>query len=188
MILIIDNFDSFTYNIVQFVGMINSNIKVVKNNELTINEIKNLEISHIIISPGPGSPHNTGVCSKIIMHYKDKIPILGICLGHQLIAQIFGGEIIKSRYIIHGKTSLINIDNNSKIFKGLPSQIKATRYHSLILKNNVYNEFMITSKTLDNEIMSIDHKIFKIFGVQFHPESIKTDYGINIFTNFLKVV
>ena len=130
MILVIDNFDSFTYNLVQFAGTINPNIKIIKNNECNLDDLKQINITHIIISPGPGHPDQAGICSSFIKEYMMKIPILGVCLGHQLIAQIFGAEIINAQNVVHGKTSLIQVVHESAIFKGVPKQFEATRYHS----------------------------------------------------------
>ena len=188
MILIVDNFDSFTYNIVQYAGCINSDIKIIKNNEHRLNDIKKMKFTHIIISPGPGRPENTGICAEIINEYMSKVPILGICLGHQLIAQHFGASIIAAKQVVHGKTSMINIIKNSKIFKGVPLRFEATRYHSLLVSRNGFKDIQITSCTSNGEIMSIEYSENKIYGLQFHPESIKTKYGFKIINNFLNIV
>ena len=188
MILVIDNFDSFTYNLVQFAGAINPNIKIIKNNECSLDDLKRIDISHIIISPGPGHPDQTGICSSIIKEYMMKIPILGVCLGHQLIAQIFGAEIINAQNVVHGKTSLIKVVHESAIFKDVPRQFEATRYHSLVVKKNKFKDILITSCTDNEEIMSIQHKNYNIYGLQFHPESVKTEYGMKMIENFLKLV
>ena len=189
MILIIDNYDSFTFNLVQYVGDINENIKVIKNDELTINEILKMDISHIIISPGPGNPSNTGICKNIIKKLSHKIPILGICLGHQLIGHLYNGEIINSKKIMHGKVSIIKHNNKSILFRNIPLRFEATRYHSLCIKDNYkHKDINITAWSDSNEIMSIEHKKYPLYGVQFHPESILTEYGKDIINNFLNII
>jgi len=187
MILIIDNYDSFTYNIVQYVGSINSNIRVIKNDECSIDEIIYLPLSHIIISPGPGNPDDTGVTKKIVNNFFGEIPILGICLGHQLLASIYGANIICSKNIVHGKISNIVISEKSEIFKSLPRSFDVVRYHSLIVENDSFADISITAKTNENEIMALEDQDNKVYGLQFHPESISTQYGINMIENFLKL-
>ncbi len=187
MILIIDNYDSFTYNIVQYVGSINSNIRVIKNDECSIDEIIYLPLSHIIISPGPGNPDDTGATKKIVNNFFGKIPILGICLGHQLLASIYGANIICSKNIVHGKISNIVISEKSEIFKSLPRSFDVVRYHSLIVENDSFADISITAKTNENEIMALEDQDNKVYGLQFHPESISTQYGINMIENFLKL-
>ena len=187
MILIIDNYDSFTYNIVQFVGSINSNIRVIKNDECSIDEIICLPLSHIIISPGPGNPDDTGATKEIVNNFFGKIPILGICLGHQLLASIYGANIICSKNIVHGKISNIVISEKSEIFKSLPRSFDVVRYHSLIVENDSFADIFITAKTSENEIMALEDQDNKVYGLQFHPESISTQYGINMIENFLKL-
>ena len=187
MILIIDNYDSFTYNIVQYVGSINSNIRVIKNDECSIDEIICLPLSHIIISPGPGNPDDTGATQEIVNNFFGKIPILGICLGHQLLASIYGANIICSKNIVHGKMSNIVISEKSEIFKSLPRSFDVVRYHSLIVENDSFADIFITAKTNENEIMALEDQDNKVYGLQFHPESISTQYGINMIENFLKL-
>lgn len=187
MILIIDNYDSFTYNIVQYVGSINSNIRVIKNDECSIDEIICLPLSHIIISPGPGNPDDTGETKEIVNNFFGKIPILGICLGHQLLASIYGANIICSKNIVHGKMSNIVISEKSEIFKSLPRSFDVVRYHSLIVENDSFADIFITAKTNENEIMALEDQDNKVYGLQFHPESISTQYGINMIENFLKL-
>ena len=187
MILIIDNYDSFTYNIVQYVGSINSNIRVIKNDECSIDEIICLTLSHIIISPGPGNPDDTGATKEIVNNFFGKIPILGICLGHQLLASIYGANIICSKNIVHGKMSNIVISEKSEIFKSLPRSFDVVRYHSLIVENDSFADISITAKTNENEIMALEDQDNKVYGLQFHPESISTQYGINMIENFLKL-
>ena len=189
MILIIDNYDSFTYNLVQYIGSINQDIKIVKNDELNIDEILDMDISHIVISPGPGNPINTGICKDILNKISIKIPTLGICLGCQLIGYIYKGKIVNSKKIMHGKVSIIKHNNKSPIFKDIPLEFKATRYHSLCIEEKFKNKDVnITARTHTNEIMAIEHIKYPIYGVQFHPESILTEYGINIIENFLNII
>jgi anthranilate synthase/aminodeoxychorismate synthase-like glutamine amidotransferase len=189
MILIIDNYDSFTYNLVQYVGSINKHLQVIKNNDLNINQIKKMNLSHIIISPGPGHPENTGVCLEVIEQISPIIPTLGICLGHQAIAFHYNAAIINSHEIVHGKTSLIKHDNKSLIFNKIPNNFSATRYHSLCVDREfINNDINITSWSEDGEIMSLEHKKYPIYGIQFHPESILTEHGIQIIKNFINII
>ena len=187
MILIIDNYDSFTYNIFQYVGEINKDVIIVKNDELSIESIKQNNYSHIIISPGPGAPNESGKCIDIVKHFYKEIPILGVCLGHQVIGKAFGASVIKSHDIVHGKTSEIYNDNSSVLYDGIPSVFTATRYHSLIIeKSSISNDFRINSWLSDKTVMGLEHKKYPLYGVQYHPESIKTDYGKLILNNFIK--
>ena len=189
MILIVDNFDSFTFNLVQYIGSINDNLKIIKNNELSIEEILDLNISHIVISPGPGRPENSGVCLEIMKYMSKKTPILGICLGHQIIGYHYGAKIVNSKRIMHGKTSIINHNRKSKIFNCIPPKFNAIRYHSLVINKNFENTNLnITALSDDKEIMGIEHKKYPIYGIQFHPESVLTDYGKIIIENFLKII
>jgi len=187
MILIIDNHDSFTYNLVQYVGKFSNNILIVKNDQMRIDEIDFDNISHIIISPGPGRPEDTKLALNVIDHARDnKIPLLGICLGHQAIAYKYDTKIIHARNVMHGKVSVISPQGESTILNNINKPFKATRYHSLVLSSkSLSNKFNITSFSDDGEIMSIEHKDLPLYGVQFHPESIKTDYGYKIIENFL---
>jgi len=187
MILIIDNYDSFTYNLVQYIGIKSSNIEVYKNNKITIEEIKKKNPTHIIISPGPGHPYNSGISIELIKHIDRSIPILGICLGHQAIALAFGGEIKKLNKIVHGKTSFINHDQ-SLLFNSIPTIFEATRYHSLIVnKKKLPKSLKITAKMINGTIMGLQHQKYPIFGLQFHPESILTKFGMKIISNFLNI-
>ncbi len=189
MILLIDNYDSFSYNLYQLTGEINPEIKVIRNNELTLKEIEDLKPSSIIISPGPGKPKDAGICEEVIRYFADKIPILGICLGHQAICEVFGANITYAKEIMHGKSSEILIDNTSPIFENLPSKIKAARYHSLAAdENTIPKELLIIAKTKDNVIMAVKHKHYEIYGLQFHPESILTPQGRIILKNFIEKV
>ena len=185
MILIIDNYDSFTYNIYQYVGQFSSNLKVIKNDEISIQDLKKLQIEKIIISPGPGHPKDSKVSLDCIKTLGKEIPILGICLGHQAIGVCFGSKIINSNQIVHGKTSMIN-HNNCEIFQELNNPFEATRYHSLVVeKESLSDDLEIIAECDDGMIMGIKHKKYSLYGVQFHPESIKTENGLKIIENFL---
>ena len=188
MIILIDNYDSFTYNLVHYFEEIGEQVKVFRNNEIEVNEVLKLKPEYIVISPGPSSPKNSGICKKLIRENSEKpipIPILGVCLGHQAIAEEFGCNIIQSGKPIHGKVSKI-YHNNSKIFKNIKSPFSATRYHSLIIeKKSLPKCFEITAEINDGTIMAIKHKKFPFFGVQFHPESIATESGHELLKNFL---
>ncbi len=183
-IALIDNYDSFTFNIYHYIKNIKCDVEVFRNDKL---EIKQLEkFDKIVISPGPGNPNNAGKCLKIIKLFYTKKPILGICLGHQALGQAFGSKIIKAKEIMHGKISKVKICKKSDIFKNIPKEIKATRYHSLIIDRKTLNKsFEITARTEDNIIMAIQHKKYKLFGIQFHPESYETKYGQKIINNFI---
>ena len=189
MILMIDNYDSFTYNIVQYCLELGADLKVIRNDELTVEEIEKLNPEKIILSPGPATPNEAGVCLEVIKYFADKKPIFGICLGHQSIAQVFGAEVIKAKNMMHGKTSKVKITNDTVIFKGLPEEFTETRYHSLtVKKENLPNVIIPTSVSLDDdEIMSLEIKDKQIYGVQFHPESIMSEYGYEMIDNFLKL-
>lgn len=189
MILMIDNYDSFTYNIVQYCLELGADLKVIRNDELTAEEIKSLNPEKIIISPGPATPNEAGVCLEVIEKFADTTPILGICLGHQSIAQVFGGEVIKAPNMMHGKTSQIEVLCEDLLFKNLPNQMTQTRYHSLTVnKNNLPEHIIVTSKSLDDEeIMSLRIKDKNVYGVQFHPESVMSEYGHELLDNFLKL-
>jgi len=185
MILIIDNYDSFTYNLVQYIGSINQNLRVRKNNRISVKEIYKINPEKIIISPGPGRPENAGISIDIVKEFGDKIPILGICLGLQAITIAYGGEVIHADEVVHGKTSDIN-HYESLIFNNIPSTFKATRYHSLVAnKDNLPKELKITAETLNGLIMAVEHRKFSVYGLQFHPESIVTDYGKIMIQNFI---
>ena len=191
MILIIDNYDSFTFNLVHYVEECGYKTNVFRNDEISLNKIKQLKPKKIIISPGPCTPNEAGICLSLIKKFYKEIPILGVCLGHQSIGQSFQGKIVKAKKIMHGKTSIIN-NLGSKIFKGLPKTFTATRYHSLIVKNKtISKDFKIIATTKDNNdevIMGIEHKNYPCFGVQFHPESIASHpYGKKIVKNFLMI-
>ena len=185
MIIIIDNYDSFTYNLVQYASETDKDIQVYKNDEISIEKIKALNPSHIIISPGPGRPENSRISIAVINELKSDIPILGICLGHQAIGYVFKAEIINSKEIYHGKTSQI-FHNEDSIFNDVPSPFDATRYHSLIIKKtSIPDSIDIIATTNDSDVMAIKHREHQLYGLQFHPESILTNYGMKIITNFL---
>ena len=188
MILLIDNYDSFSYNLVQLIGEINSDIKVIRNDELTVDEIDELNPEAIIISPGPGKPCDAGICIDVVKKLGDKYKILGVCLGHQSICEAYGADITYAKQLMHGKQSVVKADNKSPLFRGLPERIKVARYHSLAADNNTLsNKLKITAITEDNEIMAVEHENGKVYGVQFHPESILTPEGKIILKNFLDI-
>jgi len=189
MILMIDNYDSFTYNIVQYCLELGADLKVIRNDELSIGEIEALKPEKIIISPGPATPNEAGISLEVIDYFKDKLPILGICLGHQAIAQVFGGKVVEAKNMMHGKTSTIHRSKNTCIFNGLPDDFTMTRYHSLVVENKNLPSVVIPTSysTDDKEIMSLEIKGKNIYGVQFHPESILSEYGYEILDNFLKL-
>ena len=180
--ILIDNYDSFTYNIVQYLQELGVEPKVFENDKITINELKQLNFNSIIISPGAGNPDTAGISTDVIKEFYKTKKILGICLGHQCIAQFFGGKIVKSENPTHGKTSKIYFDEQSKLFKGLPQGFEVTRYHSLEVKDV---PLKITAKTSDGLIMAIEHETLPVYGVQFHPEAILTQYGHELLYNFI---
>ncbi|WP_407379373.1 anthranilate synthase component II [Methanobrevibacter sp.] len=187
MILLIDNYDSFSYNLYQLIGEINSDIRVSRNDKISLDEIKYLNPEAIILSPGPGKPENAGICIDLVREFKGKIPILGVCLGHQSICAAFGGDISYARRLMHGKSSVISL-NDDLIFKGLGNEITVGRYHSLsLVESTLPEELEIISKACDDgEIMAVKHKDYNIYGLQFHPESILTPDGLAILRNFLE--
>lgn len=187
MILLIDNYDSFTYNVFQMVSEFDD-VKVYRNDKIAVEEIETLNPSHIIISPGPGTPKDAGISLELIKRFKDKFPILGICLGHQCIAEAFSGEVVRAKEIFHGKTSKIYLKEKDELFKDVGTPFEATRYHSLMVsKENFPEELMITATTKDGEIMGLKHINYKIYGVQFHPESILTTVGHKLIENFINI-
>jgi para-aminobenzoate synthetase component II len=186
MILVIDNYDSFTYNLVQYLGELGEEIIVKRNDEIDLEGIEALAPDHILISPGPCSPNEAGISLSLIEHFKGKIPIFGVCLGHQSIGQAFGGEVVRAEKLMHGKTSAIHHDEKS-IFAGMPTPFTATRYHSLIVRRETLPDCLeITAETDEGEIMGLRHKAYPIEGVQFHPESIITEHGLTMLRNFLQ--
>lgn len=189
MILLIDNYDSFSYNLYQLIGQVNPDICVVRNDKITLDEISSMNPECIILSPGPGKPENAGICVEAVLNFNDKIPILGVCLGHQAICEAFGGKISHASRLMHGKSSKISLDYDY-IFKGLPSEISVGRYHSLsLVKDTLPDCLDIISKSKDDgEIMAVKHEDYNVYGLQFHPESILTSDGFTIIKNFLEKV
>lgn len=185
MILMIDNYDSFTYNLVQYLGEMGQELKVVRNDEVSVAYIRDMKPERIVISPGPGTPKDAGISVDVIKEFAGKIPILGVCLGHQAIGYAFGGKIVRAKHLMHGKTSKI-YHNSTDIFKGLSNPFEATRYHSLLVeRRSLPSCLRITAETKEKEIMGLRHKNLPVYGVQFHPESILTTEGKNILKNFI---
>ena len=189
MILMIDNYDSFTYNIVQYCRELGADLKIIRNDEMSVFEIEKLKPEKIIISPGPATPDDAGITLKVIEYFQDKVPILGICLGHQSIAQVFGADVVRAKNMMHGKTSIMKQADECVIFKDLPQTFVATRYHSLIVdKETLPDSIIPTAYSMDdNEIMALKIKGKDIYGVQFHPESIMSEYGHEMIGNFLNL-
>jgi len=195
MILVIDNYDSFTYNLVQYLGMLGAEIETVRNDEVSAEEVDSLQPEKIVISPGPGTPDKAGICKDVVRRCSGKIPLLGVCLGHQCIGEVFGLPVVGASKIVHGKTSVI-IHSGTGLFAGIPQNIKATRYHSLVLSDEIAagkgpgaaaSELVITARTAEGVIMAVQHKNHATYGLQFHPESVATEYGLDILKNFLAV-
>ena len=187
MILVIDNYDSFTYNLAQYLGELGEKLEVKRNDKVGLDEIEGLRPERIVISPGPGTPNDAGISREVIKNFANRVPILGVCLGHQCIADVFGGKVVRADVLMHGKTSLIYHDGKD-IFQDVENPFEATRYHSLIVsKKNLPRVLKITSRTKEGEIMGLKHVNFPVWGVQFHPESILTKEGKKILANFLKV-
>ena len=186
-IILIDNYDSFTFNLYHYLSSFKVNVDVIRNDQITSNEILERKYSKIVISPGPGNPNQSGNCLKIVKSLYNKVPILGVCLGHQIIGQVFGSKIVQTKKLMHGKTSKI-ISKKLGILKNLPKSFEATRYHSLIIdKKSLSKNLEITAESEDGLIMAVQHKNYDVHGVQFHPESIKTKLGIKILKNFIKI-
>lgn len=187
MILMIDNYDSFTYNLVQYLGELGEELRVFRNDKITVEEIARLRPARIVISPGPGSPKDAGISRDLITYFARESPILGVCLGHQCIGEVFGGRVVRAGRLMHGKTSIIHHDGKG-LFAGLPNPFEATRYHSLLVERESLPECLeITAETKEGEIMGLRHRDFLVEGVQFHPESILTVVGKDILRNFLKL-
>ena len=187
MLLIIDNYDSFTYNLVQYLGELGQEMEVYRNDKIGIEEIEYMSPERIVISPGPCTPKEAGISVELIQAFAGKIPILGVCLGHQSIAEAFGGDVVRNYRLMHGKTSMIRHDGKT-IFAGLPNPFEATRYHSLIVKRETITDCLeISAETDEGEIMGLRHKEYKVEGVQFHPESILTIVGKDLLRNFIKL-
>jgi len=186
MLVMIDNYDSFTYNLVQYFGELGTEVKVFRNDEITIPEIEALKPDHICISPGPCSPKEAGISVPTLQHFAGKVPLLGVCLGHQAIGEAFGGKVIRAKRVMHGKTDTVHTTQQG-VFKDLPKEFTVTRYHSLAIeKESLPADLEITAWTDDGEIMGVRHKKFAVEGVQFHPESILSEYGHELLGNFLK--
>ena len=187
MILLIDNYDSFSYNLYQLIGSINQDIKVVRNDEVTLDEIETLSPKAIVLSPGPGRPKEAGICIPVIKRFAGKIPILGVCLGHQSICEAFGGVISYAKELKHGKRDVIHQCNTNVLFKGLTESFPAARYHSLAaMEESLPKELVVTARAEDGEIMAVEHKEYPVYGVQFHPESVMTPDGRKMIENFLE--
>ena len=186
-IILIDNYDSFTFNLYHYLSSLKVNVDVIRNDQITSNEILKRKYNKIVISPGPGNPNQSGNCLKIVRSLHKKIPIFGVCLGHQIIGQAFGSKIVQARKLMHGKTSKI-LSKKKGLLRNLPKTFEATRYHSLIIdKKSLSKDLEITAETQDGLIMGVRHKKYRVHGVQFHPESIKTKVGIKILKNFIKI-
>ena len=186
MLVMIDNYDSFTYNLVQYFGELGAEITVFRNDQVTLDEIRALKPTHIVISPGPGDPEDGGISNDVIREFGPTTPILGVCLGHQCIGFVFGGKVARAPRLVHGKTSHV-YHQGKGIFNGVPSPFNATRYHSLIVEEPLPDELEVTAFTSQGEVMGLRHKRWPVVGVQFHPESILTDHGKRILQNFLEL-
>ena len=184
MIVVIDNYDSFTYNLVQYLGELGAEIRVFRNDQVTLDEIRALKPDHIVISPGPGDPDDGGISNQVIRELGPTIPVLGVCLGHQCIGHVYGGKVSRAPRLMHGKTSSI-YHKGKGLFDGIPSPVRATRYHSLIVEDPLPDCLEVTAFTRDGEVMGLRHKAYPVVGVQFHPESILTEHGKRILQNFL---
>ena len=188
MLLMIDNYDSFTYNLVQYFGELGQEVKTFRNDQITIEEIKKLDPKYIVISPGPCTPKESGISMEVIDSFKENKPILGVCLGHQAIGAVFGANIVKAKELMHGKTSEIQHDGNF-LFEGMPNNFTATRYHSLVIEEKTLSkDFVVNARTQDGSIMGIQHSKLNVSGVQFHPESIMTENGKKLLSNFLNTI
>ena len=188
MILLIDNYDSFSYNVFQLVGSVNPDIRVIRNDAMTVDEIRTLKPSHIILSPGPGRPDQAGICEDVVRELQGEIPILGICLGHQAICETFGARITYAKELMHGKQSMVAMDTDSKLFHGMEAFQTVARYHSLAAEEeSLPKELKVIAKTRDGEIMAVEHVSKPVYGVQFHPESVLTPNGKRIIVNFLSI-
>jgi anthranilate synthase/aminodeoxychorismate synthase-like glutamine amidotransferase len=186
MLILIDNYDSFTYNLVQYFGELGAEVRVFRNDQVTLEELDHLQPDQIVISPGPGDPSDGGISNAAIRRFTGKIPVLGVCLGHQCLGAVFGGTIARAPRLMHGKTSLIT-HNGRDLFQGIPSPFEAMRYHSLVVCGPLPSDLEITASTADGEIMGLKHRLYPSFGVQFHPESILTTHGKQLLKNFLDV-
>ena len=186
MIAVIDNYDSFTYNLVQYLGELGADVRVWRNDEVTVEELKELAPTHIVISPGPGEPNDGGVSNDVIQAFHKTTPVLGVCLGHQCMAHVFGGEVVRAPRLMHGKVSPV-YHTGDDLFTGIPTPFQATRYHSLIVSEPLPPDFILTAFTSEGEVMAMKHRQYPCYGVQFHPESILTEGGKTLLGNFLQV-
>ena len=188
MIVLIDNYDSFTYNLVQYIGAVEPDIRVIRNDACTPEEIEAMKPDAIVISPGPGKPSEAGICIEAIQYFKDKIPILGVCLGHQAICEAFGGTVSYAKELMHGKSSVAQILEESPLFKNLGTEMQVARYHSLAaIRDTLPEELKVTAVTDDGEIMAVEHRDYPVYGLQFHPESVLTPKGMTLIENFLNI-
>lgn len=188
MILLIDNYDSFSYNLVQAFGTVQPDIQVIRNDEMTVKEIEALQPSHIVLSPGPGYPKDAGICEEVVRAFQGKIPILGVCLGHQAICEAYGASICHARQLMHGKQSRVRIDITKPVFAGLPEEIEVARYHSLVAdRETIPEELEVIAVDENNEVMAVRHREDPVFGLQFHPESILTPEGMTLINNFINI-
>ena len=188
MIVLIDNYDSFTYNLVQYIGAVEPDIRVIRNDACTPEEIEAMKPDAIVISPGPGKPSEAGICIEAIQYFKDKVPILGVCLGHQAICEAFGGTVSYAKELMHGKSSVAQILEESPLFKNLGTEMQVARYHSLAaIRDTLPEELKITAVTDDGEIMAVEHRDYPVYGLQFHPESVLTPKGMTLIENFLNI-
>ncbi|HIY02486.1 MAG TPA: aminodeoxychorismate/anthranilate synthase component II [Candidatus Blautia faecipullorum] len=189
MIILIDNYDSFSYNLYQLVGSAEPDIRVIRNDDYSVEEIADMKPEALILSPGPGRPEKAGVCIEAVRHFAGKIPVLGVCLGHQAICKAFGGEVSYAKELMHGKKRNIYIKENSRLFQGMGTSFEAARYHSLAaVREKLPEDLRITAESGDGEIMAVEHREFPVFGVQFHPESVMTPQGHVIIENFIKCI
>ena len=188
MIVLIDNYDSFSYNLYQLVGELNPNIEVVRNDALTVAELEAMQPEVIILSPGPGRPADAGICEEVALKLSGKVPILGVCLGHQAICETFGGVVTYAKELMHGKSSMAKVDTECPIFKGLPEEVRVARYHSLAAEEDALPECLqVIARTADGEVMAVKHREYATYGLQFHPESILTPEGRTMLKNFLDI-
>ena len=188
MILLIDNYDSFSYNLYQLIGAVEPDIKVVRNDECTLKEIAEMKPEAIILSPGPGRPEDAGICIPVIKEFAGKIPILGVCLGHQSICEAFGGTVSYAKELMHGKSSVAKILSESPLFRNIGTEMQVARYHSLAaIRNTLPDELKVTAETADGEVMAVEHRDYPVYGLQFHPESVLTPKGMTLIENFLNI-
>lgn len=188
MILLIDNYDSFSYNLVQLFGTLEPDIRVVRNDEITVEDMRQQKPDHILLSPGPGYPKDAGICEEVVRQFQGEIPILGVCLGHQAICEVYGAKICHARQLMHGKQSRVTIDNTKPIFAGLPEQVDVARYHSLVAElETMPEELEVIAKDAKGEVMAVRHRDYDVYGLQFHPESILTPDGMKMIQNFINI-